>query len=719
MRRALLAAFALCALGLFLGGSSDPETGLSSDLPKSSGLGNDLASSMGGAYSASVETLSIVLVMDKTITTGHYAAEYAADVAAADAVYELGTDLDFAHVFLRESDEDGAFSFAEYRMGFGDESQPWLWGSTGQYASLLRPDFADLPDLFDDGRQTALSAVMKAVVHSSSLYNAAADTYSVSLITDPGADQWYDPTNLLVNSPSFSYYAATSWQYQKRRNGVPTSIDPRFPAGTSTDPWPFPGADFGNWIWDIATIHDFSNAPPDSCIKAGERWNGCASSETYKKGNIIRFPFKNCLQGVLNGEPYHGLVIGGQSWQGVSPRAWSIYNWEQDKNLSPWIVIKVASKPYASRFGGNADGVVLFNTDDQRDLANLAYKSTLDGIGGKMTVYVREDVVGGGDQLTWAELKTFVDDGHEVGSHSRVHAIPPGFPLATAPWSGLNYWFASDEVTITDWFSGAEYGVDLDTTTTTTQWDMLLWDSDPDWVYDGLESAGASRPALLASNNVAKTLATPSNNWSPAVLRAVKYHGYRALRIGDAGNNAIDDVTNRDPDLLYRNEHISECQRGDADTPLVVAECDTALLGFSETDPTRPVNLVLAPLTASSSVIFGGNGDSPTEFAVRRNTRRLLMKSNAVGRGVVQIYTHDFKSPNPAGYLNGIDADEFEWFVTTADSMGWQFRTVADYANGARGKADAVETPSGWGNVPKWTEADRVFFKPWRDHYRK
>jgi hypothetical protein len=679
----------------------------------------EVVPTQGAGGSTVWDTLTYVFVMDTTVTSGHYAAEYAADVAEADEVFELGTEVPFAYGYMRENNETGNYSDTRLRLGFQSQAPMWQIGDASDYLCVVRPDFGAA--LGTGGATTVVEANFKGVVVAD-MYGASDDTFSTTLMTDPDASSWYDADNLVVNpAGSYQYQAALSWNFQKFRRNAADGLSSRFPVETigvdeSRNPWPWANGNWTDrWIWDVGEYHTYSNAPPDSCDDPiGENvWNGCSGSQSFRTGNIMRYPMENAVQAIINGKTNNGIILAGNVFTAAQTKVFAIYNFEQDVNLSPWFTVKVATKAHAYRYG--APGIILWNTDDQR-LANFDYADTLAAHtdDGKMTIYARQDNVGAALNLSFADLKTFVDAGHEVGSHTREHI--PG----TAPWGGLNYWFASGPVVATDWFSGAEYGADLDTTTTTTQWDMLLWDTDPDWLYDGLEAEGMDRAQLERNRNVAKTIATPLNQWNPAVLRAVEFHGYKGVRVGEvASKSPLYTATGIDPNLRQRKHWLNVCNRGDAGptstSALALAECDSLAIGLIESDPTKPTNLRGVPLTESTSAIVGDKNATPTEYEVRRNVRRLLTKLEATNNRVLNFYTHEFKLEGP--YDGGMNRDEFSWFVSTADSMGWKFRTVSAFLDLEQNKAEAVDTPPAWGNVPKWTADDRVMFVPWGQNF--
>jgi hypothetical protein len=233
------------------------------------------------------------------------------------------------------------------------------------------------------------------------------------LLTQSHHNQWYHPDNLGFYKTNL---AAASWQHQWTGADATPAPDGTWAGGRAKAayPWNITRADSsitGYW-WDIggSVWNTMSNDIPDSC-----GFDGCVSSKAFAYPAVRYFDITRPVQGILLGEPNHGIGIGTVAGNNTADRDITYIAWSQvtDGDIyAPWVEIDLLVAPYRSPFPNGREVAFVFTTDDGRDDANIFYSAVIDsfntanGTDWNMTICIVEDYVGSSPStlLDWSEV---------------------------------------------------------------------------------------------------------------------------------------------------------------------------------------------------------------------------------------------------------------------------------------------------------------------------
>lgn len=501
---------------------------------------------------------------------------------------------------------------------------------------------------FEDILPAGCTIVSADIIASaaSNTYQSFTDTTIATLMTNPNDNQWYKQ-KAVTNYPD---WAEASWQRQW------TAIN----GGGSQDGHPWnPELKLRTRPWHWGKISDWSSTAV------------ATNSYIYTSDKMVA-SITNCVQAVVNGEVNNGIVI---SYHDVSASSTRRAHWVWDRlgsaNVNwrtPVIVIKYITKRYQPPFG-TSDLAFVFTTDDFRSAANSAFADTFNARGGVYTMFgsrTQANTVGMDSLLAW------LDEGHEIGPHSKLHQDP----------LGLTHWERSRPGLVWDATARAE----------------VYADAQPDWLYAMADSAIGD--SLKSHPQFGKSMALPNNTISMGVQRVLADIGYLSVR-GKALETIFD-----------RTKWLSPPTWAPAygDTGMSVAHHAQR----------RPRNMMLLPMSLAAGAIVGANDKDADLDSVRVNMRRALFQWRGTGRGEFVMLTHDAKSaPLTTGfYTDGIDPDELGAMLDVVNEYGARYMTASDLGRWRRATGTAIDTPTGFYNASvgddsaRYYAHERVWYKP-------
>lgn len=658
-KRKLIAALALggaIAIGSLFGGSDEPVSG------SYRGGYYGGAGSVSGTVPATWDTLVYLFTMDATPNS--YFKDHNDLVASADFVYELGTGKDieeFAWARIDSAAPDGIIgsgvtarfhqldAMKKTTSGEGISALDVSWPvGANRSGHLMYIPFED----FIPANSHVIYARMRVYNYSAAPFTVG-DTIAAVLMTNEADNLWYTSKGV----GSVPNYAHASWRNQISTKGG----DPNWAADYD-----------GEWdqldrpyYWDWGNWFDWSGAQQDS------------TPSNLAVGKGFDVTLTNSVQGsVLPDAINNGIFIMGMESNNADGQ-WSYFGWDEDassENKSPYIMVKVITKPYTTAWPGGKRWAFQFCTDDFQ-AANLAYTDTFLEHGGRYTIYGALIQIGAPD-LTESDLINSHDLGMEIASHSKKHVEDPD---ADGPLHG-------------GLASYAPAG------TTGAIWDSLLIDISPDWMYD--IATANDRSDLITSPLWAKSLGSPVASFSPYSLIAAHKVGYESYR-------ALDEVGPWVAPNHY--DYIDVAAWREADT-------DTARAGPSPRLRRDPRNMMMTANTVNHKFIVGQKGNTTVDpDSLKFNMKRAVNQALAEQRNIVSFLTHDFKTnPTNPDYTGGIDGDEIGLVCDVVDELDGFYTTAVISARWFKLWATPVPTPAGYSQADtfRFVAADRVWFVP-------
>jgi len=599
--------------------------------------------------------------------------------STADSVVDIGTDYTgyFAYgLWSTQSTDSFAINSSaqgkNFRYGMWAPSPDSLnpWDDSGvHYGSMV---YIDWKSVLPPG-----SDVISAKLHftAGGQQNIGAqDTLVAVLMTNPADSAWYRYVG--ANTRDFMSFCSLMYQRQGVNDaaaGDQATLTSRgFPA-KSGPAWD-PEITSRTREWDWGDYADWS-------CDGGDQGFGTAS---HTADSLFTIDITNCVRAANAGRVNNGIFLYKKDDSSIGYTQIRHFDpTSPDDNEFAFFEIDYVTRVQKPRWPNQAKYAFVFCTDDWRRNANMAYKAVFDTFdsripgGAKMTIFGSAKHYPNANVLTLGQVQQFIRDGHEVGFHSMWHANDAG---------GLDgftrYRVATDEMIVNEYTRGM-YPDTL--TASATNWDSLLYDSDPEWLYYVLEdSLGVDyRNHPL----VGKSMALPFNMFDPATLQAMAYHNYLGVRGNPVGNLTLADG-NRTFGV--------KATTGFADTDTM-----WACWGNSHAEFVNPVNATLLPPWVSSNALVGDSTVAATvdDYIIKNRVRRWARQVSAGDFGVFGIYTHDLRTEagKTGGYSNGIDAAELEVILQAVEETGGWVCTVSDMKRWMRSQAVADSIPSGWG----------------------
>jgi len=639
------------------------------------------ASYQAGGAPAGWDTVLVVLTMDEALN--HDLATYDAAVAAANAagnvakgggVFQFGVD-------------DTTFAYAvvdTYHTGVGywptspnNHDRIYLRGSG--YNAATKWAFNDTtysprPYLlrFDPLAATSAAIPLRSTIVSATLHMmplswgaAAADTVVSTLMTNPNDNIWYHQTSIFDHATTYAfssdrtlYMAKCSYTYQWYATNTGTHYG--YANGSNSN------APTSQWSPALSTRSKFSD------WGSVTDWTGLGTLTASNAEVVVNIT--DCVQGIANGLTNNGIMMM-MTDTNTFDRAQAFYEWEPRAGNAaltkrPWIQIKYITKRYATPMPGGKRWAFVFQTDD----AKLAYNDTLmniftdatpdypSGRPGKLTVFAVKRYTDNGDGAPIAKLIAWHDRGAEISHHSLNH-WPRGNKY-------LNVFAIQD--------------------TAHASLDSLRIEMNPSWLDDYADAA--SRSDLRDSQRWGNAMAMPGNLWSPFTVYVGAEKGLKAIRVGEASNSG---------DLYY------------AVAPLRPTMTDTSFTNTISSRFRSPRNMMVFSNSLDINTIVGGKANAGANAdSVKTNMRRYVRQILAQDRGLVGIYTHDFKT---GPYANdGAEASEIRAMLQVVDELGGEYMTISEYTDWVRSGSTAVATPVGYAQPDtfRFDAADAVWYKP-------
>ena len=493
-----------------------------------------------------------------------------------------------------------------------------------------------------------------------SMYQEYGDTLICTLMTNPNDDKWYLTKGWDANHTEL---AKATWRRQR---------DVSWGGTTSAYPW-VPELNAREHMWDWGNISD---------------WTGSVVTGGTPIAQYANVPMQatNCVQAAVNGEVNNGLLLSYHSI-GNAGEKFTHYSWDRVTNANvnnrtPYVVVKYITKRYQKPFG-TKEWAFCFATDDGKVLANTSYDSVFTLHGGKYTLFLSERHLGQATYLTNAQAMALWSHGNEIGNHSKTHYPTAG--TGATHGSGLNHYH---EIAL-----NSTTGNVLKVGGASTGWDSLMIDCSPAWMYTMAAAQGYGD--LTGSPSFAKAHALPNGAWSPEVFEALYRNGYTAIR-GTGANSTFD-----------RYHHYEGGPNSPA-APIGKARADTIWSDGPLTQSGRWArNMSLMAITlgasgASGQTIFGiksDPADNQTELdEVNNNVRRLAYQMIGQNRRALITFTHALKSnpAAPAGYVDGVNADELEAALDAVDAFagGGRYMGFAEYKDWIKAFSTGIATPA-------------------------
>jgi len=590
----------------------------------------------------------MVFTMDPTLD--HFLDGYDTDVAAAHEILGLGAGNDvpeFAWVSIDSVTVPTSSVWLDYGGRWNDER---FWGTAGDW-NITDEDVPRLGLYYIDWSSyiPAGATILSAEMHfntDSTWYVTANDTFSATLMTNVTDNQWYNSRGVDLGSDSAPNMAHANWSHQTLVTG----------SNGYTAARQFP------WTPSLADRQSFEDWGDVS------DWTGYLNTDDPPTDTETVINIKNCVQAAVNGAVNNGLMIhmknggtaGSYKYNSPEPRP-GVGSFDK----VPWFTVTYSTMPYKTPFPGG-EFVFIFTTDDGKVAANEAYAGVFNEFGWKYSAFVaKTHFNGAADEPTAASIVALVDDGFEVGSHSRHHLSP----------YGISQWDIS---------AGMVPG--------TAGWDSLVRDTEPDWMHHLADSLdGDSR---LTHPYFGKSFATPQNELTQEGIMALAQHGYTGVRFGSERKASATGISDLFREMRYN-----------------AATSDSMRITGIPKDILREQNYMGVPYNLGIDAIVGAKAISPSEAEIKWNFRRLIRQVVARKTKAVSLYTHDLKS---GGYTNGLDEAELRWMLEVVYDEGGTCMRLTDFVNWKKTWSTACATPAGYaqGDSMRFDATDAVWFKP-------
>lgn len=506
---------------------------------------------------------------------------------------------------------------------------------------------------------------------SSDLYSlATADTMIATLMDNTNDNKWY----LAKGYGSNPNWAKTTWRRQR---------DVTWGGTTNAYPW-IPDLNNRAKLWDWGSVCD---------------WTGTTKTAGKDTTNQnVAWEITNCVQAAVSGRTNNGIMLAYRQAASATPGVLIHRDWDRvhanTTGRHPYVVVKYITKRYRKPFG-SAEWAFVFGSDDAKYLSNASWDSVFALHGGHYTIFASERLLNQATYCTDAQLMALYARGNEIGNHSSRH-VP-----ASGTGGGLLHYHKTS-------LNG---GGNLAAGAATTGWDSLMIDCSPAWMYAMAAAQGYGD--LTGDIRFAKSHALPNGGWSPEIFEALYRSGYTAIRGTGAAST-------------YDRYRYYEGGPSAPAAPIGKARADTIWTDGPITGSARwPRNLSLMAISASASLESGQSlfGPKSTPFSsasdiakLKNNIKRAVFQCIGQNRRAVITFTHAIKNTPaaPAGYNDGVNANELDAALTMVDSLGGRYMGFAEYKTLIKAGATMIDTPA-FATAPDTfaaTAADRIWGKP-------
>lgn len=640
-----------------------------------------------GLFQARAEEHTLLLTMDAS-TTNHHHPAYPTD---PDFVAELGTDCNFAWSYLKADSPDGCTAYLTSSTYLTSTPKNWSLTQDQGMAIMYAPFEQFIP-----AGATIISAKL-GILARNNWYMGARDSLVVTNLTDATDVVWWYSKGVGDN-PNQAHaswdHAIQGWQDSSN----PALLESRGYPENSVGTWPWCEPDFR--LWDLGRSQ-MSRFRGDECDGNGYNDADCGWA-AFQNGHDIEIEMRRLVQAVVNGEDNKGIALVTMSG-GTSPSA-AFYHWDTSaeggnlggtpSDYKPFWVITYSDQEYQSYLPDGSEGAMVFTTDDGIQPANFEFAQAYinAGLPALFGLNIAEIQVGAtSHHLTFDDLVSLRAQGVEIGSHSRWHASDPN-----SNRDGLTVYDPNDYGIISEYYPGMPPS---ELTEAATGWDSLLVDTDPIWLYEGLEQAAGQ--SYLDDPYVSKGFALPQQDFDMPAVRALLYHGYRYFRCGIAG-------------LLFTNleEHAYIRRYTLPWSEGLYVPADT----FQVYCPTNgePINVMGLPLTLELNELDqNATYDEASIKTWARHRMEVLMAQDLAG-GILSIYTHDIPEGGTGWYVAGCLRPQWlTWILEEYQAMGnvWICRP-RDLNDWIRATRTPIDTPSCWllHDTWRWTAEDEVLY---------
>jgi len=608
--------------------------------------------------------------------------------AAPDVVAEMGTDCDFAWAYLRADSRDGCATYFTSSTAFCACPKDWTL-APNQAMTLTYVPF----EQYIPANSTILSAKL-CVIAKNSWYMGARDSLIVTSLCDDSIQDWWTSKGVGANPNQ----AHASWNHPVQGLDDCTDISLLQSRG-------YPECSSGTWQWNNLDFHlwdlgrsQLSRFRGDECDGNGYCDEDCGWA-AFQNGHDIEIEMRRLVQAIVNGEENRGQVLLNLD-EGTSPLSY-YYHWDtsgEGGNLggaptdyAPFWVITYTDTPYSSYLPDNHEGAMVFTTDDGIRNANLAYVQAYDdaGLPPLFGLYLAEvHVADNENRFTFADLADLRCQGVEIGSHSRWHAGDPDQPR-----DGLTVYDPNDYGIVSEYWRGMPAS---ELSLNATGWDSLLVDTDPIWLYEGLEQATGH--SYVDDPYVGKGLAFPCQQFDMPVIRALLYHDYKYFRCGIANTF----YSNSEEQAYLRRFTLPWMEKMYSPADSVRVYCPTN---------NEPFNAMGLPLTLELVTLEERvNHDESSVKEWARHRMEVLMAQDLAG-GILSIYSHDMPDGGTGWYIANLDPQWLTWILEEYLSMEnvWICRP-RDLNDWIRNTTVPLNTPSEWlvNDSWRWTAEDQV-----------
>ncbi|MEZ4387852.1 MAG: FlgD immunoglobulin-like domain containing protein [Candidatus Krumholzibacteriia bacterium] len=625
---------------------------------------------------------TVLFTMDAG-TGAHHHPAYPID---PDLVVELGTDCEFAWAYVRAEAPDGVGTYFTSSTSLTPTPRDW---SAGPRQGLV---LAYVPfEQFIPAHATIVAATL-GVIAKNNWYIGSLDSLMATSLTGSGDLRWWESMGVGQNP----HQAHASWK--SCIQGCQDSSDP-----ASLRSLGYPEVSRGTWPWTSSAFHmwdlgrsQMSRFRGDECDGYGYADPDCGWA-SFQNGHDVQLKMRRLVQAMVNGEPNLGFCL--MTICETTTSLQSFYHWDtnalggdlggEPRDYKPFWVVTYSDQDYEPYLPGGAEGALVFTTDDGIGNANRQFAQAYAdaGLPPLFGLYLAEIHVGArGHGLTFADLAALRAQGVEIGSHSRWHAVDPN-----GHRDGLTVYDPNDYGQVVEYYPGMPSD---ELTLNATGWDSLLVDTDPIWLYEGLEKATGR--SYLDDPYVAKGFALPHQDFDLPAVRALHQQGYRYFRCGIAGT-----VFTNPGQWAYLRRFTLPWSEG------LYVPADT----FRVYCPTNgePFNAMGLPLTLQLDELDQDATYTEAEIKLWARHRMEVLMAQELAGGVLSFYSHDV--PDGTGwYTSGCLRPEWlTWILEEYIGMGsvWICRP-RDLNDWIRSTRTAIATPDEWlvHDAWRWTAAD-------------
>jgi len=600
------------------------------------------------------DTVTIVFTAYPTVES-HDHSEFDAWIALADSVVDLSDAAnDFAWSMIDTTSPYVKYSTIDAngwvrQVLYAPDGQDYRWemnkknvvgGALGSRHELM---YLDISRWVPANSQLTMAAAKR--IYSATSYTANQDSMCATLMTIPGDSLWYGSVGITAPSSGHTRFAHATWRVQVA--GLNTEGYPAADAG----PWA-PEWNDREWFWDVGDYSDWSGLP-----SAG------SSLPQYTEYDLDLF---NCFQAAVNGAVNNGICVSLHDW-GASNNAMNFYSWQNTSHATydkycPYIVVQYVDRLYQAPFPNGLDFAVVLQTDDGNVGINTAWIDTFTARGkGKYTLGMTENLteqdvgyISPGDILSARQAGII-----EFANHTFNHTPLEDF---------------GDSTVIGEYTDGM-YPTLL--SANATQWDKLLFEVDPEWMYYVADSLGVD---MRADPYWGKTLLYAVDPYGPTAAKALAYHDYAAYRGPSVTRNLVDPSSGG-------MTHYTVGRRP--------ADSDTTYGFIRQTRALDARNLMFTGNLFSVTDLVGDPTDPVDLEMTTLKTKSYIENIRAQGRGVFSLFVHETKSfPGyPAG---GMEHEEFSAVLDVIDSYGDPYMFYSEAARWMKQWASPVQTPAAY-----------------------